>query len=125
MFRLKQLIEVPTYVTYTSSTITDHILASFPNRVSWQSVIDVWVSDHQLIYCPRKISKIKRGMHKQIKCCSLKNYSADIYEEALGRFDFPNYHNFGNINDGYSNFIQKIMGIIDLVASRQSQDKKN
>ena len=45
----------------------------------------------------------------------LKNYSADIYEEALGRSDFPNYHNFENINDAYSNFIQKVMGVIDLV----------
>ena len=32
-----------------------------------------------------------------------------------GRVDFPNHHNFENINDAYSNFIQTIMGIIDLV----------
>ena len=44
-----------------------------------------------------------------------KNYLADIYEEALGRVDFPNYHNFENINEAYSNFIQKFMGVIDLV----------
>ena len=34
MFGLKQLMEVPTRVTCSSSTITDHVLASFPNRVS-------------------------------------------------------------------------------------------
>ena len=34
MFGLKQLIEVPTRVTCSSSTIIDHLLASFPNRVS-------------------------------------------------------------------------------------------
>ena len=38
MFGLKQLIEVPTRVTYSSSTIIDHILASFLNRVSQQGV---------------------------------------------------------------------------------------
>ena len=38
MFGLKQLIEVPTRVTCSSSTITDHILASFLNRVSQQGV---------------------------------------------------------------------------------------
>ena len=33
IFGLKQLIEVPTCATCSSSTIIDHILASFPNRV--------------------------------------------------------------------------------------------
>ena len=83
MFGLKQLTEVPTRVTCNSSTIIDHILASFPNRVSQQGVTDVGLSDHQIIYCTRKISRIKRGTHKQIRYRSLKYYSADIYEEAL------------------------------------------
>ena len=121
MFGLKQLIEVPTRVTCSSSTIIDHILASFPDRVSQQSVIDVGLSDHQIIHCTRKISRIKRGTHKQIRYRSLKNYSAGIYEEALDRADFPNYHNFENINDAYSNFIQKVMGVIDLVAPIKSR----
>ena len=67
------------------------------------------------------MARIKTGMHKQIRCCSLKNYSADIYEEALGRADFPNYNNFEDINDAYSNFIQKVMGVIDLVAPIKSR----
>ena len=116
MFGLKQLIEVPTRVTCSSSTIIDHILASFPNRISQQGVIDVGLSDHQIVYCTRKISRIKRDTHKQIRCSSLKNYSAVIYEEALGKIDFPNCHNFDNIDDTYSNFIHKVMGVIDQVA---------
>ena len=88
MFGLKQLIEVPTRVTCSSSTIIDHILASFPNRFLQQGVIDVGLSDHQIIYCTEKISRIKRGTHKQLRYRSLKNYSADIYEEALSKVDF-------------------------------------
>ena len=117
MLGLKQLIEVPTRVTCSNSTIIDHILASFPNRDSQKGVVDVGLSDHQIIYCTRKFSKTKRGTHKEIRCHSLKNYSADIYDEAMGRVDFPNYLNFENINYAYSNFIQKVMRIIDLVAS--------
>ena len=85
MFGLKQLTEVPTRVTCSSSTIIDHILASFSDRVSQQGVIDVGLSDPQIINCTRKISRIKRVTHKQIIYRLLKNYSADIYEEALGR----------------------------------------
>ena len=121
MFGLTQLIEVPTRVTCSSSTIIDHIRASFPNRVSQQDVIDVGPSDHQILYCTRKISRIKRDTHKQIRCRSLKNYSADIYEEALGREDFPSYHNFENINEAYSSFILEVMGVIDLVAPIKSR----
>ena len=54
-------------------------------------------------------------MHKQIRFRLLKHL-ADIYEEALGRLDFPNYHNFENINDPYSNFILKVVGVTELVA---------
>ena len=124
MFGVKQLIEVPTRVTCSSSTIIDHILASFLDRYSQQGVIDVKLSDLQLIYRNRKISRIKRDTHKQTTCHSLKSYSADIYKEALGRLDFPNYHNFGNINDVYSNFIQKVMGVINLVALIKSRQIK-
>ena len=121
MFGLKQLIEVPTRVTCSSSTIIDHILGSFANRVSQQDVIDVGLSDHQFIYCTRKISRIKRDTHKETRFRSLKNYSADIYGEALGRVDFANYNNFENINDAYSNFIQKVVGAIDLVGPIKSR----
>ena len=100
----KNTMNYVTRVTCSSSGIIDHILASFPDRVSQQGAIDVGLSYHQIIYCTRKISRIKRGTHKQIRCRLLKNYSADIYEEALVRVDFPNYPNFENINDAYSNF---------------------
>ena len=109
MFGLKQLIKIPLRVTCSSSTIIDHILASFLNRISQQGVIDPGLSDHQIIYCARKISRTKRGTHKQIRYHSWKNYSADIYEKALGRVGFPNYHNFENRNDACSNFIQEVM----------------
>ena len=72
----------------------------------------------------KKISRIKRGTYKQIRYCSLKNYLADIYEEALVRLDFPNYRNFENINDAYSNFTQKVMGVIDLVEPIKSRQIK-
>ena len=121
MFGLKQLIEVPTCVTCSSSTIMDHILASFPNRVSHQGVIDVGLSNHQIIYCTRKISRIKRGTHKEIRCCWSKTLL--IFMKLWVEY-FPNYNNFENINDAYSIFIQKVMGIIDPVAHIKSRWKK-
>ena len=53
-----------------------------------------------------------------------KNYPADIYKEILGRLHFLNYHHFKDINDAYSNFIQKFMRVIDLVAAIKSRQIK-
>ena len=74
------------------------------------------MSDHQLIYCTRKISRIKRGSHKQIKFRSFKHYTDDLFEQELSRLNFPNYRNFNDINEAYNDFIQKIMNVIDKVA---------
>ena len=68
------------------------------------------MSDHQLIFCTRKVSKIKTGgAHKNLNFHSLKNYTADYYKETLKQVDFPNYENFGDVNEAYSNFFQELM----------------
>ena len=116
---MKQLIKCPTRATCNSSSILDHVLTSFPDRVSQSGVIDVGISDHQLIYCTRKTTRIKSYCHKQITFCSLENYSPEIHVEALRKLRFPKYELFGDIGKAYENFIQKVMAIIDnLVPSK-------
>ena len=39
----------------------------------------------------------------------------------MTRLDFPNYHIFENVNDAYSNFIQKLMQVINVVAPIKSR----
>ena len=60
-------------------------------------MIDEGISDHQLIYCTRKIKRIKHNMHNQIQVRSLKKYSAEIFTNVLKTVQFPNlqiYYNF-------------------------------
>ena len=45
VFNLKQLISCPTRITCSCSTIIDHILASYPKRVSQKGIIDIGISD--------------------------------------------------------------------------------
>ena len=113
---LKQLIKVPTRTTTSSSTIIDHILASYLERVAQCGVIEVSLSDHQLIYCTRKISRIKRGSHKQMQFRSFKHYTVNLFEQELSKLNFPNYQNYNEINEAYNDFIQKFMSVIDRVA---------
>ena len=117
MFGLKQIIKSPTRITCRNTSLIDHILASIPSRVSQHGVINVSVSDHQLIYCTRKINKIKTGgVHKHITFRSFKKYTVDAYKDALNKVNFPNYELFNDVNEAYSNFFQKIRIVVDSIA---------
>ena len=39
----------------------------------------------------------------------MKNYTTDYYKKALKQVDFPNYENFGDINEAYSNFFHQLL----------------
>ena len=117
---MKQLINCPTRITCNSSSILDHDLACFPDTVSQSGVIDVGISDHQLIYCTR----IKRFCNKEITFRSLKNYSPEVYEETLRKLSFPNYKLFDDIDNVDENFIRKVMtGIDNLAPSKNKRIK--
>ena len=60
-------VKRPTRITSSISTMIDRVLANYPESVTQGRVEDIGLSDHQLIYYTRKITKITRGAHKQIK----------------------------------------------------------
>ena len=122
----KELIQSPTRVTCSTSTLIDHILTSVPSGVSQEGVISAGVSD-QLVFCTRKVSRIKTGgVHKYLNFRSLKNYSADHYRDPLKQVEFPNYKNFDDVNEAYSNFFQKLTAVIDKMAPcKRKRVKRN
>ena len=88
-------------------------------------MIDVGISDHQLIYCTRKIKRIKHNMHNQIQVRSLKKYSAEIFTNALKTVQFPNYNIFSNVNVAYPDLLNKISDTTDNVAPIKEIKIKN
>ena len=125
MHGLKQLIQSLTRVTCSTSTFIDYILTNAPSRLFQKGVINVDISDHQLILYTRKISRIRTGgAHKYLNFHSLKNYTIDYYQEALQQVDFPNYKSFGDVNEVYSNFFQKLMTVIDKITPYKSKQVK-
>ena len=97
MHGLKQLNQIPPQVICSISTLIDHILSSFLSKV-----INAGLSDHQLVFCTRKISEFKTGgVHKYINFCSLKNCRADDYKKSLGQLVFPNYKISDDVNVVY------------------------
>ena len=100
---------------HSSSTIIDHISASYPERVTQCRVTDI-----------RKISRSKRVSHEQIQFHSFKHYTVDPFGQELLKLNFSNYQNYSEINEAYNDFIQKIMSEIDKVApTKERQVKQN
>ena len=65
-------------MTCGNLSLTDHILARLPERISQEGEMNVGLSDHQLNYCNRKISTIKLEVcTKKLNSVHFKNYADD------------------------------------------------
>ena len=104
---------LPTRITKTSTSLLDHVLTNSADRVSQFEVVDMGLSDHQLIYCTRKITCTKTNVHKYIKTRSLKIYSQTLFLDKLRKINFPDYSNFKDINNAYSDFTEKVTSVTD------------
>ena len=102
-----------TRITCNTSTLIDHILTNSQDSISQSGVINTAISGHNMIHCTKKILKAKYNKHKKLTFCSLRNYSVDIYRQALERASFPNYDNFHNPDIAYNNFINKLDCVVN------------
>ena len=63
-YYLEQIIKHATRTTCSSSTLKDHILTNSKEKISQSGVIDIGISNHQLIYLTWKLHRIKSNTHK-------------------------------------------------------------
>ena len=96
---IEQLLTLPTRITKNSSSLLDHVLTNSVDRISQFGIVNVGLSDHQLIYCTRKITRTRLNAHKYVKMRSLKYYSEDLFVKKLKEIDFPDYSNLKDINE--------------------------
>jgi exonuclease III len=74
--RFSQLVQTPTRVTKTSTTLIDHAFSNTPSNVSCVTVPFYAISDHYPVCLTRKISSNynKGPVHKTITYRSMKNF---------------------------------------------------
>ena len=73
------MITLPTRISENTSSLLDHILTNSEEKISQNEVIDIGFSDHQLMFCTRKITHQKYNDNQYIKIRSLKNYTKNTY----------------------------------------------
>ena len=108
IYGFKQLTNCTTRITCNTSTLIDHILTNAEDNISQSAVINTAISDHNMIYCTRKILKTKYNKKKELIFRSLRNYSVDIYKQALERASFPKHDNFYNTGKAYNDFMNRL-----------------
>ena len=113
---LHQLIIEPTITTGHAKTLTDHVLTNSPEKVIQSVVIEMRLSDHELIYCSKKVSLIKLNERCEISFRSMKNYSDKIIMYKSRSIKFPDYSNHTYVNDAFEDIVTKFLYAIDPVS---------
>ena len=121
-----QLIREPTRVTDRTATLLDHILVSREDVIQQSGVVPIGISDHELIYCTRKITHQRFGGHVTIRSRSIKHYSKDLLLERLNKTDWVPVLSCLDTNAAWQTFESCMKTIIDSLAPlKQRRIKSN
>ncbi|XP_069941386.1 uncharacterized protein [Cherax quadricarinatus] len=111
-----QLINTPTRITQFSATLIDHILCNHSENISQSGVITTGLSDHFIIYCTRKITRDRIGLHRTIKMRSTRNYSKETLVNRLHNCDWTEITSCTDVNDAWEKFKTMFTTILDNIA---------
>ena len=112
-FGCKQIIESPTRITETCSSLLDHIITNNSEKIYQSGVLDIGLSDHLINFCSRKIIRGQIGKHKTIKIRSLKNYSIHLFLSKLRNIDWSYVTTCSDVNEAWHNFNVLFTDILD------------
>ena len=65
------------------------------------------MSDHQLIFCTRKIKRAKFNKYKNVFLRSFKNCTVNVFVEELQKVNFSNYGRVSCIDAACTDFLHK------------------
>ena len=116
MFGLDQMICSPTRISLDKSSLLDHILTNSKSIISQQGIIKLGLSDHDLIFCTRKVKYVKTYTHNTLYSRSYKKYTKEKFIDKLRNANFPDYSLFDNVDKAYESFINLFSNIINDIA---------
>ena len=108
----------------STSTVIDHILTNSTEKIFQSGIIDPGISDDQLIFCTRKVKRVKFHKHYNV-LRSLKHYAVNLFVKGLRKVNFWNYEHFSNIDAAYTDFLNKLIKVINKIAPSKEIRIKN
>ena len=114
-FGLEQLVKQSTRISKTWESIIDLILVSDKTKISQSGTITYGISDHNIIFCTRKIGKKNFYSHKTVLSRSFKHYSQETFRMLVDEVDWSPVVNCSCVNIAWSQFKDTFLKIINKV----------
>eukprot|EP00794_Sanderia_malayensis_P004093 gene4093-4647_t len=112
LFGLKQLIQKPTRITNSTSTLIDIIGTNNPATIRDARVIPTGIGDHDMVGCVRKIN-LTREAPRQITCRNYRNYDSDKMSEDLRNSDWLRVLNYVEVNKAWGYMKDILSGVFN------------
>ena len=114
LYGLHQLIDEPTCITDTTSTLIDLIYTNCPDKVVCSGVCHVSISDHSLIFAYRKLLiGVASKRHNTIEYRSFKNFSRDYFRSNIASENWDALDNFQDPNNMWCEWKIKFLNVVD------------
>ena len=112
-FALTQVIENPTRVTETTSTLIDLVLTGTPQNVKKTGVVDVpGISDHCLVYFAYALKKNKYKP-KMVTRRNLKNFKEEAFVQDIADTDWNEVYHAVDTNEKSQVFERQFSAVLD------------
>ena len=129
LYGLHQLINEPTRVTDTTSTLIDLIYTNYPDKVVCSGVCHVSISDHSLIFAYRKLSiGAVSKRHNVINYRSFKNFNRDQFRSDIASQNWNVLGTFQDPNDMWREWKIKFLNVVDthaLLRTKRVRSKRS
>ena len=112
LYQYSLLIQVPTRVTASSSTLIDLFLTNNPCNFSHHGVSHIGISDHSLIYAIRK-SFISTGTPTIINSRQLRNFDPTMFRRHLALVPWQSIENITDPNVAWNAWRNMFLNICD------------
>ncbi|KAK2547548.1 hypothetical protein P5673_032465, partial [Acropora cervicornis] len=123
LYQYSQLIQVPTRVTASSSTLIDLFLTNNPCKFSHHGVSHIGISDHSLIYAIRK-SFISTAVPTIINSRQLRNFDPTMFRRDLALAPWQSVENITDPNVAWNAWRNMFLNICDSLSSKEGSKFK-
>ena len=119
---LTNLIKKPTRFSSNKNSLIDHIYTN-SNVILSYGVLDINVSDHEMVYVVRKKPKVSYVTSK-FEGRSYRNYNRERFIDDLNQQDWGNYNTLDDPNEIWSKFYNNVIQSIDIMCPLKTYNIK-
>ncbi len=125
-YNLSQLVQEPTRIIKSSKTRIDLIFTNKAERINKTFNYLTGISDHNIIFFSRKLTKHRLGSPVRLKTCinSIPNNQQQSFAAALKRLDWRDISQCKDIEIGCNMFLTKINEVVESFTTRNSRRKR-